>query len=106
VVGDGSSLYQPLALWSAVEYGAGVLFVVLVNGGYAIMDRLAERSGEPGPWPEVDVDIAAMARAQGCDAISVESHEELAEQLDNGFASRERPLLLAVRVAQDPTFDP
>jgi thiamine pyrophosphate-dependent acetolactate synthase large subunit-like protein len=47
-----------------------------------------------------------MARAQGCDAISVESHEELAEQLDNGFANRERPLLLAVRVAQDPTFDP
>ena len=44
VVGDGSSLYGIQALWSAAHYGAGVLFVILSNGGYAIMDRLAERS--------------------------------------------------------------
>ena len=106
VLGDGASLYQILGLWSASRYEVGVLFVVLVNGGYAIMDRLAERSGEPGPWPEVDVDIAAMARAQGCDAVSVESHAELIEQLDRAFEPRETPLLLAVRVDQDPAFDP
>ena len=51
VVGDGSSLYQITALWTAATYGVGVLFVVLVNGGYAIMDRLAERNGADGPWP-------------------------------------------------------
>ncbi len=51
VVGDGSSLYQITALWSAARYGVGALFVVLVNGGYAIMDRLAERNGAHGPWP-------------------------------------------------------
>ena len=69
VVGDGSSLYQIQALWSAARYGAGVLFVVLANGGYAIMDRLAERNGGDGPWPAIEgVDIAAIARALGCDA--------------------------------------
>jgi len=106
VLGDGASLYQILGLWSASHYDVGVLFVVLVNGGYAIMDRLAERNGGPGPWPEVDVDIAAMARAQGCDAVSVDSRAELIEQLDRGIADRDKPLVLAVRVAQDPTFDP
>src|SRR4029079_6386895 len=40
VVGAGSSLYQIQALWSAATYGAGVLFIVLRNGGYAIMNRL------------------------------------------------------------------
>jgi benzoylformate decarboxylase len=110
VVGDGSSLYQILALWSAVNYEVGVLFVVLANGGYAIMDRLAERLGRSGPWPRVDgVDIGAMARAQGCEAVRVSDHGALLEQLDAllpDLAERRTPLLLEVAVAQDPTFDP
>jgi benzoylformate decarboxylase len=110
VTGDGASLYQILSLWSAAVYEAGVLFVVLVNGGYAIMDRLAERSGSDGPWPKVDsVDIGAMARAQGCEAIRITEHADLIGQLDavmEGLGERRTPLLLEVVVAQDPTFDP
>src|SRR5215211_852366 len=64
VVGDGSALYGIQALWSAAHYGVGVLFVILSNRGYAIMDRLAERRGAAGPWPAFEVDIAAMATAQ------------------------------------------
>ena len=45
VVGDGSSLYGIQALWSAAHYRVGVLFVVLANGRYAVMDRLAEQAG-------------------------------------------------------------
>lgn len=45
VVGDGSSLYAIQALWTAAHYGVGVLVVVLANGGYAVMDRLAEQHG-------------------------------------------------------------
>jgi benzoylformate decarboxylase len=107
VVGDGSSLYQIQALWSAARYRAGVLFVVLSNGGYAIMDRLAERSGAPGPWPRIDgVDICAMARALGCDAVRVERHDELLERLDAELGDRETPLVLEVVVAPDETFEP
>jgi benzoylformate decarboxylase len=109
VVGDGSSLYQIQALWSAARYRTGVLFVVLANGGYAIMDRLAERNGETGPWPAIDaVDIGAMARALGCEAVRIESHGELLERLDAELATladRQAPLLLEVVVAQDATFD-
>jgi benzoylformate decarboxylase len=110
VVGDGSSLYQPMAVWSAAEYGAGVLIVVLVNGAYAIMDRLAERNGADGPWPRLDtVDIGAIARAQGCDTVRLERHAELLSTLDDvlpQLVRRRSPLLLEVVVEADPTFDP
>jgi benzoylformate decarboxylase len=109
IVGDGSSLYSIQALWSAAYYHAGALFVILSNGGYAVMDRLAEIQGGSGPWPAVDVDVAGLARALGCPARTVESHDELLEALDEiapGLGTREEPLLLEVRIAPDETFTP
>ncbi|HEU4942304.1 MAG TPA: thiamine pyrophosphate-dependent enzyme, partial [Gaiellaceae bacterium] len=109
VVGDGSALYGIQALWSAAQYRAGVLFVILSNGGYAIMDRLAERHGAPGPWPGFDVDIAGLARAQGCDARRITEHAALLEALDEvvpELAGREEPLLLDVAIAPTATFAP
>jgi len=109
VVGDGSSLYGIQALWSAAFYRVGVLFVILSNGGYAIMDRLAEgRGGEP-PWPSFDVDIAALARGFGCGARRISSHEELLQALDEivpTLASRAEPFLLDVVIAPTQTFRP
>ena len=48
VVGDGSSMYVIQALWSAARYEVGAIFVVLANGGYRVMDRLAEPPGAAG----------------------------------------------------------
>jgi benzoylformate decarboxylase len=111
IVGDGAALYQVQALWSAARYGAGVLFVVLANGGYAIMDRLAERHGDaPPPWPHFDdVRLATIAGGLGCPARRVENHDELIAALDEivpGLAGRTEPLLLEVAVEADPTFAP
>jgi benzoylformate decarboxylase len=109
VVGDGSALYGIQALWSAGHYRAGALFVVLANGGYAIMDRLAERHGGRGPWPAFHVDVAALAEGLGCAALRVKTHDELLRALDDtlpGLAGREEPLLLQVEVAPDDTFEP
>ena len=39
VLGDGSTLFGVHGLWSAARYRIGVLFVVLKNGGYRIMDQ-------------------------------------------------------------------
>ena len=62
VVGDGSSLYQIQSLWTAVHYGIGAVFVVLANGRYAVMDRLAEQHGGKPPWPAFEeVDVAVLA---------------------------------------------
>ena len=52
-------------LWSAAHYRVGVLFVILSNGGYAIMDRLAERTAGDAPWPGFgEVEVAAVARGR------------------------------------------
>lgn len=109
VVGDGSSLYSIQALWSAAHYGAGALFVILVNGGYAIMDRLAEQHGGAVPWPGFGVDVAGLARALGCPARTVKTHDELLAAFDDvlpGLAARGEPLLLEIAVAPDETFAP
>jgi benzoylformate decarboxylase len=109
VVGDGSALYGIQALWSAAHYRVGVLFVILSNKGYAIMDRLAERHGAAGPWPGFDIDIAGLARAQGCAAERITEHDKLLRKLDEvvpELATREEPLLLDVAIAPTETFAP
>jgi benzoylformate decarboxylase len=109
VVGDGSSIYGIQALWSAAHYRVGVLFVILSNGGYAIMDRLAERVEREPPWPAFDVDVAALARAFGCQARRVTTHDDLVRELDEvvpTLVARNEPLLLDVVVEPTETFQP
>jgi benzoylformate decarboxylase len=110
VVGDGSALYGVHALWSARHYRVGALFVVLSNGRYAIMDRLADKQGGKAPWPPfTEVDMGGLARSLGCPARRVDSYDELTAALDEvlpSLASREEPLLLDVTVTVDPDFQP
>jgi thiamine pyrophosphate-dependent acetolactate synthase large subunit-like protein len=112
VVGDGSSLYAIQALWSAAHYGCGVLFVVLANGRYAIMDRLAEQHSEGGkaPWPAFeDVSIQQLAVGLGCPAERIETYKEMVDALDRvvpTLATRTSPLVLDIAVLPDPTFQP
>ncbi|MDP4506506.1 thiamine pyrophosphate-dependent enzyme [Nonomuraea turcica] len=110
VVGDGSALYGMHALWSAAHYRVGALFVVLANGRYAVMDRLADQRGGKAPWPPfTEVDMGALARSLGCPARRVETYEELTAALDDvvpGLSTREEPLLLDVTVTVDPDFQP
>jgi len=102
VLGDGSTLYAVQALWSAAHYGVGVLFVVMANGRYAVMDVLARREGGRGPWPAFDqVDIGGLARAFGCATRRVGTHDELLASLDEALADlrdRRTPLLLEMVV--------
>jgi benzoylformate decarboxylase len=110
VVGDGSTVYGIQGLWSAAHYRVGVLFVVLANGGYAIMDRLAELHGEDAPWPGFgDLDLTTIARGFGCPARRIETHDELVAALDEvvpTLVSRDEPLLLDVRIAPTLEFAP
>jgi benzoylformate decarboxylase len=106
VVGDGSALYGIQALWSASHYRVGVLFVVVANGGYRVMDRLAEGHGGAGPWPSFHVDMTGIASSLGCPARRIETHDDLLQTLDEvlpDLAVREEPLLLEVVVEPDPT---
>ena len=111
IVGDGSSLYSIQALWSAAHYGAGALFVILSNGGYAIMDRLAEQHGGRRPWPAVRAStspaLARGVRLPGADrrARTTSCCARSTRSLP-GLGARQEPLLLEVAVAPDETFTP
>jgi benzoylformate decarboxylase len=109
VLGDGASLYGIQGLWSAAHYDVGVLFIIMSNGGYAIMDRLAERSGlGKQPWPPfAEVSIHDVARGLGCPATRVSTYQQLADTLREvlpGLPERTSPLLIDVTVAADPTY--
>jgi benzoylformate decarboxylase len=111
VLGDGSSLYAVQALWTAATYGVGTLFVVLANGGYAIMDRLAElHGGGKPPWPGFpEVRLSALATAFGCPARRIGDHAELVEALDDvvpRLPGMTGPLLLDVDVVPEQQFNP
>lgn len=105
VLGDGSTVFGVHGLWSAAQYRVGVLFVVLKNGGYRIMDQLAARQGGAPPWPSFDdVDISAIARGLGCDARRLEDADALTAALDEvapGLRERTEPVLLEVAVEPD-----
>lgn len=98
VVGDGSTLYGVQALWTAVHYRVGVLVLVMDNGRYAIMDRLASEAGGKAPWPGfAEVDVAGLATSLGCPARRVTDRGELTGLLDDvvpGLADRETPLVV------------
>jgi benzoylformate decarboxylase len=104
VVGDGSSMYAIQALWSAGRYQAGVLLIVMANGGYAVMDAQARDRGGEAAWPRFPgLDIAGIARGLGCPATRIETHEQLLATLDEvlpGLAGRTQPLLIEVALTE------
>jgi benzoylformate decarboxylase len=110
VLGDGASLYQIQGLWTAAHYGVGVVFIVLANGRYAVMDRLAEQHGGKPPWPAFEeVSVTGLARSLGCPADRVTDHPGLLRELDAllpTLADRNEPLVLEVAVEPDRTFAP
>ncbi|HWB22495.1 MAG TPA: thiamine pyrophosphate-binding protein [Gaiellaceae bacterium] len=102
LLGDGSSSYSMQALWSAAHYGVGVVFVVMGNGGYAVMDQLAHLHGAPGAWPSFEsLNLATVAAGLGCNSVRVSTYPELTRILDDamsGLVRRREPLLIDVRV--------
>ena len=100
---DGSAMYTVQALWSAQKYHAGVLYVVMSNGGYAVMDRLATAAGSEPVWPSFpEVGISTLAAGFGCPAIRITTHDDLIDVLDRvlpDLAERREPLVLDVAVS-------
>ncbi len=101
VVGDGSALYGPQTLWNAVQLGLAVVFVIVNNGRYAILDAAAQFAGlRDVPGLELPgIDFLALARGFGCHAMRVEDPAELAGALAGAFAADGSAVL-------DVTIDP
>ncbi len=101
VLGEGSAQYGITALWSAVAYKAPVTFLILRNEEYMILKWFAafeQVSGAPG-LELPGLDVAAVARGYGMQAVEVDTATELTDALRGAIAADDGPRLVQVRVA-------
>jgi benzoylformate decarboxylase len=107
VMGDGSFLYSPQALWTAVRQDLPVVAVVLNNRGYLILRRFLAELGGPSasaiPRVGMDitdpsVDLVSIAHGFGAAAIRVDRLPEVGDAVRDALATG-RPTLLDVQVA-------
>jgi benzoylformate decarboxylase len=101
VIGDGSSLYCIQALWTAATYGVGVVFFVMDNAHYQVMERLTAQRGK-APWPSLaGVSVDGLATALGVTAVTLGDTERLTRLLDEvipGLRGRRQPLVVNVEL--------
>ncbi|MDK2956043.1 MAG: benzoylformate decarboxylase [Desulfovibrionales bacterium] len=79
IIGDGSYQYSPQAVWTAVQHGLHVVFVVLQNEQYAILKAFALQENTPN-IPGLDIpgiDIASLGKGYGADARYAKTVEEI-----------------------------
>ena len=107
VVGDGSFMYAPQALWTAARYGIAVCVVVLDNREYRILkhglDRMDGESARAGAYVGMDIgdpglDFVALAAAQGVAGARIDGADELEQAVADALGAGE-PRLLHVPVA-------
>jgi benzoylformate decarboxylase len=101
-VGDGSIQYSIQALWSAVQYNAGLIFIVLRNGDYSALKSFCDFThvGRNVPGMELPgIDVVRIAQGYGMAAQEVDRPEDLEPVLRQAFASP-GPRLISVNVAK------
>lgn len=99
LIGDGSMMYAPQALWTAAQHSLPLLTLVLNNGGYGAMrsfSRVLGVSGAPGIEVE-GLDFVALARSMGVPALRIGQEAALGAALEAGFAAP-GPMLIEVVV--------
>jgi benzoylformate decarboxylase len=107
VVGDGSAMYSPQALWSAANLRLPVVFVVVNNRQYLILKSylrgMQGDSVRTGRFVGMDlddpaVDYVGLARSLGVAGVRVEDGHTIADAVSAAFDTG-RPHLIEVPVA-------
>jgi benzoylformate decarboxylase len=101
-VGDGSAQYSIQALWSAVQYNAPVIFLVIRNGNYSALKGFCDFTGVGRNVPGVDIpgiDAVLIAQGYGMKAREVDRPQDLEPALKEAFASK-GPYLVSVNVRE------
>ncbi|WP_433255958.1 thiamine pyrophosphate-binding protein [Streptosporangium sp. CA-135522] len=99
-LGDGGALMGIAELETVVRLGLAMVIVVYDDDGYGAEVHHFGPEGHPldtVTFPPVD--IAAIARGFGCEAVTVRDREDLAGVATWLAGSRERPLLVHAKVS-------
>ena len=117
IMGDGDYLMGVTALWTATHYKLPCLILVANNRSFyndeLHQERVARERGRPveNKWigqriDEPDIDLAAMARAQGAVGIGpVKEVSELRSSLEEAIAHVKRGEVCVVDVRVMPGYD-
>jgi benzoylformate decarboxylase len=107
VVGDGSAMYSPQALWTAAAEQLPVVFFVVNNRQYLILKNALRQRGGPsattGRFVGMDlaappVDFLALATSMGVGSTLVEKATDVAEAVRSAVDAG-RPHLLELPIA-------
>jgi len=107
VVGDGSAMYSPQALWTAAHEGLPVVFAVVNNGQYLILKNALRQRGGPAAQNErflgmditdPPVDYVALATSMGVAATRVDKAFDIGEAVHHAMESG-RPHLIEIPIA-------
>jgi benzoylformate decarboxylase len=102
VVGDGSALYSPQALWSAVHEKTPVVFVVLNNGEYGILKEFMlnqpQYNAQKHGFLAMDIrdpriDFQLLAASMGVPAQKIGSKTEISSAVESALASGKSQLI-------------
>ncbi|WP_433693654.1 benzoylformate decarboxylase [Herbaspirillum seropedicae] len=98
LIGDGSAMYSPQAIYSAVQLGLPITFVILNNGRYAALQDFAPVFGfgpeDPVHGTELPgLDFVALAHSMGCHGVRVSQAAALAPALREALCSNETRLV-------------
>ncbi|HTR57897.1 MAG TPA: thiamine pyrophosphate-binding protein [Casimicrobiaceae bacterium] len=118
VLGDGDFLMGVTALWTAAHYRIPLLILVANNRSFyndeIHQERMARARKRPveNRWigqrlTDPDIDIAGLARAQGCVAFGpIVNGRELARALREAIAAVERGAVAVLDVRVEPGYTP
>ena len=107
MVGDGSAMYSPQALWSAVHEDVPVVFVVLNNLEYGILKNFLisqpQYNANEHGFLAMDicrprVDFQSLARSMGVESTLVNSHREISGAIEAALKTG-KPHLIEIPVA-------
>jgi benzoylformate decarboxylase len=107
VVGDGSAMYSPQALWTAAHEQLPVVFAVVNNRQYLILKGYLRGMGRDSvkadrmvamDIDEPPVDFVGLARSMGVDAMLVEKAADVGDAVSSALDSG-RPHLLELPIA-------
>ena len=110
LVGDMSFLWAPQEIATAVQLKLPITVVVFDNRGGQSVRGLQRESGfaDFGTEPRIEgkedaqaVDFARIAEGMGAIGLSASTADELESALDRGKASKDRPVVIHLRVDRD-----
>lgn len=98
LIGDGSTMYSPQAIYSAVQLDLAITFVILNNSRYAALQDFAPVFGFTASDPVQGTDLpgldfVSLAKSMGCKGVRVSEALQLKSALEEALSSGETRLV-------------